>query len=157
MGYRQLKSPLISIITITLNAEKYLEQTIQSVLNQTYKNIEYIVVDGGSTDGTLGIIEKYENAIDHIISEKDDGIADAMNKGATLAKGEYVIFFTLTIISCMTMRSRQLLKRWTKLRTSWPATFNMGCDKVPVSRVGLTFGSILSKESIIKGFFADGI
>ena len=92
MGYRQLKSPLISIITITLNAEKYLEQTIQSVLNQTYKNIEYIIVDGGSTDGTLGIIEKYKNAIDRILSEKDEGIADAMNKGATLAKGEYVIF-----------------------------------------------------------------
>jgi len=87
-----LKSPLISIITISLNAEKYLEQTIRSVLNQTYKNIEYIVVDGGSTDGTLGIIEKYKNAIDHIISEKDEGIADAMNKGATLAKGDYVVF-----------------------------------------------------------------
>jgi len=92
VGYRQLKSPLISIITITLNAEKYLEQTIQSVLNQTYKNIEYIVVDGGSTDGTLGIIEKYENAIDHIISEKDEGIADAMNKGIALSTGAYVLF-----------------------------------------------------------------
>ncbi len=87
-----MKSPLISIITITLNAEKYLEQTIQSVLNQTYKNIEYIIVDGGSTDGTLGIIEKYKNAIDRIISEKDEGIADAMNKGTILATGDYVIF-----------------------------------------------------------------
>jgi glycosyltransferase involved in cell wall biosynthesis len=87
-----LKSPLISIITISLNAEKYLDQTIQSVLNQTYKNIEYIVVDGGSTDGTLGIIEKYKNAIDHIISEKDEGIADAMNKGSALSTGEYIFF-----------------------------------------------------------------
>jgi glycosyltransferase involved in cell wall biosynthesis len=87
-----LKSPLISIITITLNAEIYLEQTIQSVLNQTYKNIEYIIVDGGSTDGTLGVIEKYKNAIAHIISEKDEGIADAMNKGAALAQGDYVVF-----------------------------------------------------------------
>jgi glycosyltransferase involved in cell wall biosynthesis len=87
-----LKSPLISIITITLNAEIYLEQTIQSVLNQTYKNIEYIIVDGGSTDGTLGVIEKYKNAIDHIISEKDEGIADAMNKGVSLASGDYIIF-----------------------------------------------------------------
>lgn len=87
-----MKSPLISIITITLNAEKYLEQTIQSVLNQTYKNIEYIVVDGGSTDGTLGVIEKYKNEIAHIVSEKDDGIADAMNKGAALAKGDYIVF-----------------------------------------------------------------
>jgi len=87
-----LKSPLISVITITLNAEKYLEQTIQSVLNQTYKNIEYVIIDGASTDGTLGIIEKYKNAIDHIISEKDEGIADAMNKGTALAKGDYIIF-----------------------------------------------------------------
>lgn len=87
-----MKSPLISIITITLNAEIYLEQTIQSVLNQTYKNIEYIIVDGGSTDGTLGVIEKYKNAIAHIISEKDEGIADAMNKGAALAQGDYVVF-----------------------------------------------------------------
>lgn len=87
-----MKSPLISIITITLNAEIYLEQTIQSVLNQTYKNIEYIIVDGGSTDGTLGVIEKYKNAIAHIISEKDEGIADAMNKGVSLASGDYIIF-----------------------------------------------------------------
>lgn len=87
-----LKRPLISIITITLNADKYINQTIQSVLNQTYKNIEYIVVDGGSTDGTLGIIEKYKNAIDHIISEIDEGIADAMNKGLALSTGEYVLF-----------------------------------------------------------------
>lgn len=87
-----MKSPLISIITIALNAEKYLKQTIQSVLSQTYKHIEYIVIDGGSTDGTLDIIEKYKNAIDHIISEKDEGIADAMNKGATLAKGDYIVF-----------------------------------------------------------------
>lgn len=87
-----MKSPLISIITIALNAEIYLEQTIQSVLNQTYKNIEYIIVDGGSTDGTLGVIEKYKNAIDHIISEKDEGIADAMNKGVSLASGDYIIF-----------------------------------------------------------------
>ena len=85
-------SPLISIITISLNAEKYLEQTIQSVLNQTYKNIEYIIVDGGSTDRTLGIIEKHKNAIDHIISGKDEGIADAMNKGVSLASGDYILF-----------------------------------------------------------------
>lgn len=82
----------ISVITVTLNSDKFIEQTIQSVLNQTYKNIEYIVVDGGSTDGTLSIFEKYKDAIDHIISEKDEGIADAMNKGVALATGDYVIF-----------------------------------------------------------------
>lgn len=87
-----MKPPLISIITVTLNAEQYLEQTIQSVLDQTYKNIEYIIVDGGSTDRSLEIINKYKKRIDHFISEKDKGIADAMNKGVALAKGDYVVF-----------------------------------------------------------------
>ena len=87
-----MKKPLISIITISLNAEKYIEQTIQSVLNQTYRNIEYIIIDGGSTDKTVQIINTYRGRIDHFISEKDDGIADAMNKGVALAKGDYVIF-----------------------------------------------------------------
>ena len=86
------KTPLISIITITLNADQYLEQTIQSILNQTYKNVEYIIVDGGSTDQTLEIINKYRKQIDHFISEKDEGIADAMNKGFALSTGEYVFF-----------------------------------------------------------------
>lgn len=87
-----MKQPLISIITVSLDAEKYIEQTIQSVLNQTYKNIEYIVVDGGSTDTTVEIINKYLDKIDHFISEKDDGIADAMNKGISMATGDYVCF-----------------------------------------------------------------
>jgi len=84
--------PMISVITVALNADKYLEQTIQSVLNQTHKNIEHIIVDGGSTDGTLGIIEKYKDAIAHFVSEKDDGIADAMNKGVSVASGDYILF-----------------------------------------------------------------
>jgi glycosyltransferase involved in cell wall biosynthesis len=87
-----LKQPVISIITISLNAEKYIEQTIQSVLSQTYKYIEYIVVDGGSTDHTVEIVNKYKHQINHFISENDDGIADAMNKGVALATGDYVVF-----------------------------------------------------------------
>ena len=82
----------ISIITIALNAERYLEQTIASVVNQTYSNREYIIVDGGSTDGTLDIIKKYESEIDNWISEPDKGIADAMNKGIDLATGDYILF-----------------------------------------------------------------
>ena len=82
----------ISIITITLNSERYLEQTITSVLNQSYDNIEYIIIDGGSTDGTLDIINKYEDRINPWISEPDDGIADAMNKGLLLATGDYILF-----------------------------------------------------------------
>jgi glycosyltransferase involved in cell wall biosynthesis len=82
----------ISIITITLNAEHYLEQTIASVVNQTYSNRECIIVDGGSTDGTLDIIKKYESEIDNWISEPDNGIADAMNKGIDFATGDYILF-----------------------------------------------------------------
>jgi len=84
--------PLISIITIVLNGDKYLEQTIQSVIYQSYKKIEYIVIDGASTDNSLKIINNYKSKIDCCLSEKDDGIADAMNKGIKLASGDYVMF-----------------------------------------------------------------
>lgn len=84
--------PVISIITIVLNGNDSLESTITSVINQTYPNIEYIVVDGGSTDGTRNIIKKYEKHISKWISEKDDGIYDAMNKGLRMATGRYVWF-----------------------------------------------------------------
>lgn len=80
----------VSIITVVFNGVKTLEQTIQSVINQTYKNIEYIIIDGGSTDGTLDIIKKYEDKISFWISEKDKGLYDAMNKGISFAKGEII-------------------------------------------------------------------
>lgn len=80
--------PLVSIITPCLNSEKYLEQTIKSVVNQTYDNIEYIIIDGGSTDSTLDIIKKYEHFIAYWVSEPDKGLFDAMNKGISLATGE---------------------------------------------------------------------
>lgn len=86
----KLTYPLISIITVVYNGAKTLEQTIQSVINQTYTNIEYIIIDGGSTDGTLDIIKKYEKHIAYWISEKDKGLYDAMNKGIKHAKGEII-------------------------------------------------------------------
>ena len=82
--------PLISIITVVFNGVKTIEKTIQSVINQTYENIEYIVVDGGSADGTLEVIKKYENHLDFWVSESDKGIYDAMNKGIRLAHGELI-------------------------------------------------------------------
>ncbi|MFD2512661.1 glycosyltransferase family 2 protein [Pontibacter locisalis] len=81
---------LVSVITIVYNGDKYLEQTILSVLNQDYKNIEYIIVDGGSTDNTLDIIKKYENQIAYWVSGPDKGISDAFNKGITLSTGELI-------------------------------------------------------------------
>jgi glycosyltransferase involved in cell wall biosynthesis len=83
---------LISIITVTYNAEKYLERTIRSITAQTYPHIEYLIIDGGSTDGTLDIVRKYETHVQYWISEPDQGLYDAMNKGLARATGEYVWF-----------------------------------------------------------------
>jgi len=85
-------SPLISVITVAFNGAATVEKAIRSVIEQTYSNIEYIVVDGGSSDGTLDIIHKYEEKIDYWISEKDAGIYDAMNKGVQLSAGDMVAF-----------------------------------------------------------------
>jgi putative colanic acid biosynthesis glycosyltransferase len=83
---------LISVVTVVYNGFDSLEMTIKSILSQTYQNIEYIIIDGNSTDATLAIIKKYENQIDTWISEADDGIYDAMNKGVKLANGDFIIF-----------------------------------------------------------------
>lgn len=85
-------NPKLSVVTIVYNNVKDIERTMLSVLNQTYAHIEYILIDGKSTDGTLGIIEKYKERITVLISEKDAGIYDAMNKGLALATGDYVLF-----------------------------------------------------------------
>ncbi|WP_319558022.1 glycosyltransferase family 2 protein [Thiomicrorhabdus sp.] len=84
--------PLLTVITVIFNGQDFLEETILSVINQPYSNVEYIIVDGGSKDGTLNIIKKYEYAIDYWVSEKDSGIYDAMNKGLSLASGRWINF-----------------------------------------------------------------
>lgn len=83
-------NPKVSIITVCYNSEKTIEDTLQSVINQSYPNIEYIVIDGVSTDNTLSIINKYKDKITTIVSEKDNGIYDAINKGIKLATGDIV-------------------------------------------------------------------
>ena len=82
--------PLISIITVVLNNKKFLQQSINSVLNQSYKNYELIIIDGKSTDGTVEILKKNNSKIDFWISEKDKGIYDAMNKGIKLSRGSII-------------------------------------------------------------------
>lgn len=83
-------NPKITIITITYNSEKTLERAICSIINQKYDNIEYIIVDGGSNDGTIDIIHKYEKFISKWVSEPDDGISDAFNKGIAMASGDII-------------------------------------------------------------------
>ncbi|MEH7225242.1 glycosyltransferase family 2 protein [Bacillus sp. JJ1566] len=82
--------PKVSIITVSFNSVETIEKTIQSVINQTYSNVEYIIIDGGSTDGTVDVIKKYEDRITHWVSEPDNGIYDAMNKGIKLSNGKLI-------------------------------------------------------------------
>lgn len=85
-------APLVSIITPVFNGRLFLDETIRSVLGQTYRNIEYIIIDGGSTDGTLEIIEKYKDQLDYWLSEKDSGMYEAVNKGLKIASGDILAY-----------------------------------------------------------------
>tara|TARA_B100001750_G_C15515508_1_gene606787 strand:- start:1766 stop:2587 length:822 start_codon:yes stop_codon:yes gene_type:complete len=84
------RKPLVSIVTTCFNAEKTIERAIKSVIDQYYNNIEYIIIDACSTDGTKKIIQKYKNHINYFISEKDNGISDGWNKGIERCKGEFI-------------------------------------------------------------------
>ena len=84
--------PKFSIITVTYNAEDSIEGTIESVISQSFKSFEYIIIDGASTDNTYELLNNYKKQIDLIVSEKDKGLYDAMNKGIHLAKGEFLLF-----------------------------------------------------------------
>ncbi|WP_218837968.1 glycosyltransferase family 2 protein [Candidatus Methanoperedens nitratireducens] len=107
--------PLISIITVVRNGQKYLEETIKSVINQTYDNVEYIIIDGGSTDGTLDIIKKYEEYIDYWVSEQDRGISDAMNKGVRHSTGKLILHLHSDDIFC---KNESLCLLYNELKSS---------------------------------------
>ncbi|MDR1130057.1 MAG: glycosyltransferase [Prevotellaceae bacterium] len=87
-----MNNPLVTVITVVFNGADTLGQTIHSIVYQSYRNIEYIIIDGGSLDGSLSIIKKYERDIAYWISEPDKGIYDAMNKGIERAGGEWICF-----------------------------------------------------------------
>ncbi|MGB9940434.1 glycosyltransferase family 2 protein [Methanosarcina sp.] len=85
-------NPKVSVITVCYNAEEFIENAINSVLEQTYKNLEYIVIDGASTDSTVAIVNKYKDKINYFLSEPDNGMYEAMNKGIKASSGEIFYF-----------------------------------------------------------------
>lgn len=89
-----------SVVTVCYNASKLLEKTILSVIGQTSKSIDYVIIDGGSSDGSKDIIEKYKDRINYYVSEPDQGIYDAMNKGINAATGDYLIFLNVGDVLC---------------------------------------------------------
>ena len=109
-----MKNIGVSIITVVYNNIRGIERTIQSVLNQSYNNIEYIIIDGGSTDGTLDVIKRYENRISYWISEADEGIYNAMNKGILKAHGSFLNFMNSgdTFVTSTTIE--RLIERYEK-------------------------------------------
>lgn len=92
MRRNNLRTDTVTVVTVTYNAQDLLEETILSVINQNYESLEYIIIDGASTDATVNIIKRYEDQIDYWISEPDDGIYFAMNKAIEKAKGEWINF-----------------------------------------------------------------
>jgi glycosyltransferase involved in cell wall biosynthesis len=129
----------VSIVTVCYNSEKTIKNTIDSILNQTYKNIEYIIVDGESTDSTLKIIEEYKNQFSEdlkIICEKDKGIYDAMNKGIKIANGEIIgilnsdDFYDKGTIECIVKRYIELKKPKKVIIAGEVVLFNEKYEKI---------------------------
>ena len=122
----------LSIITVVKNSESNIEKTIRSVIEQKYKNLEYIIIDGKSTDGTIELIKKYKDKVSLIISEKDEGIWDAMNKGIKLAKGDIIGFLNSDDIY-------------------YPGALNTVNDYFERNNIDFLFGSV-KKYKILHGF-----
>ena len=123
----------LSIITVVKNSESNIEKTIRSVIEQKYKNLEYIIIDGKSTDGTLELIKKYKDKVSLIISEKDEGIWDAMNKGIKLAKGDIIGFLNSDDIY-------------------YPGALNTVNEYFETNNIDFLFGSV-KKYKILHGFY----
>jgi len=129
-----MKKPTFSIITVVLNGEKHLEKTIKSVLSQSYKNFQYIIIDGGSTDRSISIIKKYNKKIYKWKSQKDNGIYDAFNKGINLASGDY-----LCIVNSDDILKKNALKIISKYIYKYP-------------NIDFIFGSVKKHWGILYGY-----
>lgn len=123
--------PLVSVITVCLNSRKDIEKTILSVINQTYSDLEYIIIDGASDDSTLDIIQKYGSSISRWISEPDEGIYDAMNKGIKLSSGDWLIFMNSGDYFSDANVVAKIIKIYNK-------------DKNSLNKTGLIYGNALA-------------
>jgi glycosyltransferase involved in cell wall biosynthesis len=110
--------PLVTVITVCFNCKSDIEKTIKSVLEQTYDNIEYLIIDGGSTDGTVDVIKTYSDRLAYWVSEPDRGIYDAMNKGLQKAAGEWVNFMNVGDLFVDEMVATDLFLSWV-MRKIW--------------------------------------
>ncbi len=136
----------ISIITVTMNCESHIVSTIESVLQNSYPNIEYIIIDGGSIDRTNDLINLYNNHIAYYISEKDDGIFDAMNKGIKSATGDWLLFLNAGDILDPRLDFHQMnlgLKQ--DIALIYGNTFDIGiCERTPFALHSLNYGIIMA-------------
>ena len=140
----------ISIITVVYHAADTIEQTIRSVVEQDYPNIEYIIIDGGSTDGTLDVIKKYEDRIAYWVSEPDKGIYDAMNKGLSAATGDYIYY--LGADDCL-YDTAVISKIVSCLKSEVEPDVLCGAVD-PVYRIEKVYRSFFSEEAVLSGYNA---
>ena len=141
--------PTFSIITITYNAVR-LVQTLLNVLSQSYPNIEYIVIDGGSTDGTVDIIRRYESGLAYWVSEPDKGIYDAMNKGLQKATGDYVWFINAGDTLCSSDTVQSVVSKLQRKGGHWDyaASGRRGSSRGRVSGWGCWFATSRSYQNV---------
>ncbi len=144
----QNNKPLISVVTVVYNGAEFLEDTITSVINQTYDNIEYIIIDGGSTDGTLDIIRKYEDNITYWISEPDKGMYEAIDKGFKVAKGEILAWLNADDIyysGTLNIVSKVFKNQYIQWLTGVPSLINKDGEIIAVEHPKHYFRYFISK------------
>jgi glycosyltransferase involved in cell wall biosynthesis len=146
-----MQAPKLSIITVVYNSETLIEYTIKSVINQTYKNIEYVVIDGASKDTTLDLINNYKQHITTLVSEKDGGLYDAMNKGLRFATGDYVLFLNSGDELTSTTIIENLFANFTNADVYYSDTEIINEQRVSVGQRRLTAPDNLTWKSLKYG------
>ena len=131
----------VSIITVCKNSERFLASTIESVINQSYKNIEYIIIDGASTDSTCEIIKRYESNISFWMSEPDDGMYHAINKGLRIASGDYILILN----SDDMLAAKETIEQVSKIIDLSKADYYHG-NMIKLNERGFKKGEIISSK-----------